>query len=298
MSNTDLNALRAQVLKTQKNVGRKLARLRGKGVVFRGGEFDPRKDAKLVGRYTKPQLETHLRRLEKFQERSNQFVPGRRGVPIHKSSWDKYKQLERQYNKRIEVVRGNIGGLKLGDSTLTVGERFTKMVPNTGPSMGGGSMRYWPLERSSKGLENEKGIKKLIDDLQNKMRPNYQSEQEQRIRENFDLLLRYSGRDDLVDSANKLTPDEFAIMWNFSPTVQTLVENYYSILAMLNADEAALEVSGIEESYDEIQKIMDDLIKMGAKGGTPELNPSRHMPKMRAQMKQGVKRAKASKRKK
>lgn len=153
-------------------------------------------------------------------------------------------------------MKNTIGGIKLGASTLTIAERFDLMVPNSGPSMGGGSMRYFPLNRSSKGLPKKESIPKLIADLEKKMEPGYQSDQEQRIRDNFDKLLKYSNRDDLRALATELTAEEFAIIWNFSNTVQTLVENYYTIMMMMSDKDSALEFSGIEESFDEIRDML------------------------------------------
>lgn len=253
--NDDVKALRAEVKRLQRNAGKKLARLRAKGIK-NTHTIDPRKETALVNRYNTTQLKTQLERLGKFNSRSNQFVPGVRGVALPAAEWTRYKRVEKAFNKRIELMKNTIGGIKLGASTLTIAERFDLMVPNSGPSMGGGSMRYFPLNRSSKGLPKKESIPKLIADLEKKMEPGYQSDQEQRIRDNFDKLLKYSNRDDLRALATELTAEEFAIIWNFSNTVQTLVENYYTIMMMMSDKDSALEFSGIEESFDEIRDML------------------------------------------
>lgn len=79
--NDDVKALRAEVKRLQRNAGKKLARLRAKGIK-NTHTIDPRKETALVNRYNTTQLKTQLERLGKFNSRSNQFVPGVRGVAL------------------------------------------------------------------------------------------------------------------------------------------------------------------------------------------------------------------------
>lgn len=265
--NDELKALRNQVKHLQRNAGKKVSRLRSKGVNLAGSGVDPRKDPKLIDRYNRTQLKTQLERLGEFNSRKNQYVPGVGGRPIPKVEWDKYKRTEKKFNQNILDIRAKIDNVRLGNSAMTIGQRYEVMVPKTGPSMGGGSMRYFPMSRSSRGVTGPDSIQRLIDDLEKKMEPNYQSEQESRLRDNFDHLLKYSGRDDLRALANELNSEEFAIIWNFSPVVATLAENYHSILAMISDGDAALELSGVEESFDEVKDILEWAVKTKALRG-------------------------------
>lgn len=257
----ELNALRAEVKHLQRNAGKKLGRLRDKGINVRS--LDPRKDAALINRYNKTQLKSQLERLGNFTARTNQFVPGVRGVPIPAAEWRKYKAVEKKYNLQIEATQAAVGNIRLGKSSLTIAERYAVLVPRTGPSMGGGSMRYFPINRSSKGIVSPEGVERLILDTRKRMAPGFQSEQEERQRENFDKLLKYSNRDDIRKLAEQLTAEEFAIIWNFSPVVSTLAENYHSMLAMMSDMDSALELSGIDESFDEIHDMLEWAVKSG-----------------------------------
>lgn len=253
--NSEVALLRAQVIKAQRNAGRKLSRLRGLGV--NSSDIDPRKDVKLVRRYTKSQLGAQLVRLEGFNSRKTQFVPGARGLPIPKADWVRYQKTEKSYNTMIDLSSSSIGSLRIGDSSMTIAEHYATIIPKNGVSMGGGSMRYHPLNRSSKGVVKPENIDKLIVDLEKRMQPGYQSEQEKRIRDNFDALLKYSGRGDLSELAHKLEPGMFHLIWNFSPVVQMMAENYQAIVDMMSDEDAAIEYSGIEESFKEIEDILE-----------------------------------------
>lgn len=252
----ELRALRQEVRRLQRNTARKIARNTSKGVRLGGSEFDPRVPLERVDRYTRTQLGALVQRLEGFNARGNQYVPGARGVPIPAAEWKRYKDVEARYNKGIELTRQSIGGVTVGSQTMTIGERFEVMIPKTGPSMGGGSSRFHPLSRSSRGVPKRDKIPELIKDLENRMRPEYQSEQEKRLRQNFDKLLKYSDRDDLRKLADKLSGGEFAFIFNFTPAISILAENYHAILAMMEDSDQALELSGIEESYDQVEDML------------------------------------------
>lgn len=254
----DIGELRGLVRKAHQSATRKISRLKNeKGVMLAGGDLDPRRDLGKVKRYTRSQLNAHLARLGEFNSRSTQYVAGVRATPIPKSEWDRYKRVEKQFNDQLKQFRQGVDKLQFHGDALNVGERFDVMIPKKGPSMGGGSMRYWPLDRRSEGVPNVAAIDKLIADVRNKMKPNYASEQETRIRENFAKLLENSGRTDILEVADKLNEAEFSLVWNLSTLVSTLVENYKMIEKMMDGNQQAMEASGLKESFDEMKEVFE-----------------------------------------
>lgn len=252
---SELAAARRELLRAQHNTGRKLKRLEARGINTKK-IVDPRKDVSLVNRYTLSQVQGQLEKVGEFNKRSNQWVPGTRGEPIPSRVWGAYKSVQTKYNQMLAKQRDVIGGLNINGNSLTVQEYYDTMVPRTGPNMGGGTNRWFPLDRKSTGIPNAERIPELIKDLENKMHPNYQSEQETRIRENFSKLLKHSDRGDLIELADALTPSVFSMLFNFSTVVYTLAENYQLIQKMMDDDSEATESDSLNESFDEVRDIL------------------------------------------
>lgn len=261
-----IDELRALAKRSHRNTTKKISRMKhSRGVMVSGSSVDPRRDIRSIDKMTRTQLNTYVQTLGEFNSRGVQFVAGARRRPIPEQAWTEYKRAEKKYNNLIESVREAVKGTKLPSQNMTIGEHFEAMIPKS-RSIGGGTMRFWPLERKSMGFPHEKAMRRAIEDMERKLNPNYESEQELRIRDNFDKLLNYSNRQDIRDAADKLTPKEFSLLWNFTPTIRNLVENYTTLRDMLSEKERATEYSGIESTYDDILKDMQAIKGMNKAG--------------------------------
>lgn len=114
----ELQALRAQALKRERDVARKVARYERQGVALKGSVFDTRKGAASVNRMTTAQVQAHLKRLDKTMSRKNQFVATADRQPVKRSTWRAYQRAERASNRKVQGFRDMIAQAAGKDTTF------------------------------------------------------------------------------------------------------------------------------------------------------------------------------------
>lgn len=260
------------VIKAHKNATKKVSRLKAKGVAIGNTRNDPRENLAAVRQMSSVQLRQYRMELGEFNSRGTAYVPGVKGAPLSKARFDEYKRLESKYNERLKRKIDGIKDVKIPGNDLTIGERYNKMVPK-GRSISGASSRFHPYNRHSKGFPNNKALDAAIDDLQNRLVPGFQSQQDRKLRDNFEELMKFSGRPDVLKASQALTAEQFDILWSFDNMVSSIVENYAAVMDMLSGDDESMEREAINEVYDDILDKMkaiekQKLFKRAKKHGT------------------------------
>lgn len=103
MARQDLQSLRAEVAKLERNASRKIDRNAARGVALAGSRYDPRGNPATIGRSTRNQLETRASRLRAFNARGTQFVGlGSTGSPAPLSEWRAYQAAGRTVQARAQ----------------------------------------------------------------------------------------------------------------------------------------------------------------------------------------------------
>jgi len=222
MTNKRLDSLRSEVRKRRVAVTNKENRIkRTTGVDVRGTAADPRRDTKVVDRYTQRQLNSYLLELNAFMDRGNGFVAGVGNEPISKAAWTAYKKIETKYNSIGGKHLDGIGDIliKLDTETgLTVAERNLKMVPNSQYAAGEIVHRpYSPLDRKSTRVKDEASLLKLTAALEKKIQKDYLPNQIAKGREQLTAMLATMGESaTLIAKANKLNDYQFNVLWNYT----------------------------------------------------------------------------------
>lgn len=250
---TSRKQLLADVVRVHKNATRKVSRLNNKGVKVGGTRNDPRENLKDVRNMSTRELREYRQRLGVFNSRDTAFAPGVKGKALDASKFREYKRLEALYNKNLKSRIEQFGDVKIPGNDLTVSERYQRMIPK-GRSIGGGTSRFHPYDRSSKGFPNDKAIDKAIEDMEKRMVPGFIAQQDQKIRENFMKLMEYSDRPDVLEAAAALTPEQFEVLWNFDNLVSNAAENYQIMLDLLSAKADATDREAANDIYDQMME--------------------------------------------
>lgn len=248
------------VIKAHKNATKKVSRLKAKGVAIGNTRNDPRENLAAVRQMSSVQLRQYRMELGEFNSRGTAYVPGVKGAPLSKARFDEYKRLEAKYNSRLKNRIDGIKDLKIPGNDLTIGERYNKMVPK-GRSISGASSRFHPYDRRSKGFPSNKALDAAIDDLNKRMVPGFEAQQDRKLRENFMKLMEFSDRPDILKAAESLNADQFDILWSFDNMVSNIVENYGAIMDMLGGDAESMEREAINEVYDDIKEKIQEISK-------------------------------------
>jgi hypothetical protein len=110
-----------EVLRKQRNADKKVSRLeRQKGIRIRNTDENPHMSPAELRGMTTNELRAHERRLDRFTDRSNQYLPGANNTPLRRSEWEKYKALEQKNNTRARSIEQALGDVKLPGSDTTV----------------------------------------------------------------------------------------------------------------------------------------------------------------------------------
>lgn len=230
MANQELNDKRSQALKLTRGATRKISRLKTKvDVIVGGSQYDPRKPAKLVARYTGKQLDAYIARVSQFNNRATQFVPDAHHRPIPASEWKEYKRAEAAHRRHAQAELDKVRDVKLPGRKETVGQRRGQMVENRRRMAGNPSVNdpYDPPARDSTGIKDRKALKKLTKDEKRKSTKGWDDRELKRQIGEYDQIVRSAGDAGGALSVKHLTPGQFKALWNatnFADQVSTRYE--------------------------------------------------------------------------
>ncbi len=215
-SRREIQEKRALVAQRHRAATRKVSRLKAKGVEVSGTKVDPRRNLSNVKRYTEKQLDSYLSELNNFTSRKTTFAPGVKGKPLEGSLWNQYLGVQKAYNamtaKQFESVKDiflpshgtTIEGLQASKPLHPISGNPASRAPNV------------PVDRSSKGIPGDKQIKKLIKDLRNKMRPDYQANIDKRNKKTAMKMLIGIGDLGILEDIGAMSQKKFATLWNYT----------------------------------------------------------------------------------
>lgn len=235
---SELAKLRAEALKRQKAVTRKVSRLKRQfndagqevGPVISGTDLDPRKPNSTIKRYTKTQLRSHIDRLNAFVDRDVQFVGlgDRARTPLPAEEWDRYKALEAQRNAIIRERNRQVENIFVAPQGMTVAQRKRWLERNrnrrgTNPAVN----REEVIEREPFSLTKASGLTKLIEAHEKRLVAGYDEEKMAAAHEEFMGMMDRVGDEVMGLMVESLTPGQFDILWNetsFATALGTVYE--------------------------------------------------------------------------
>lgn len=234
----EVDRLRAEAQRIRKNAGRKMARLaRNHDVYVSGTTFDPRRPEGVEKKYNTRQLRNYIAELSGFVDRKTQFVPDSQRRPIPSEDWRAYKKLEKErnafFNRRFE---------KYADFQVlpeeTVRQRMAKMTPDH-PQMADPAVNspYRPSERVSTNVASRAALEKFMDQMTKQLDPEYFDEHAAKGMTEAKQMLEVINEPRIAGMLDDLSPDQFELLWNYTPFATALSLNYENMLKLLSDKE-------------------------------------------------------------
>lgn len=238
MSNDDLSTLRNDIARARRAATRKVSRLKTRhGVSVSGTEFDPRRPPQAARKYTRKQLESYKRELDKFLSRSTQYVPDSRARPIPRKEWDRYKTVETKYRDMAGTIYDKVKDVQL-PSGETISERLAKMdVLHKSMHNPVVNKFYEPKDRQSGDVTSRNALRKLERDLRRKSTPRSQKAMVREAKAQLAKMLDVVNSRDVANQVNTLSTGQFIALWNYTNFASAIAMSYDSAKKMLTPRE-------------------------------------------------------------
>jgi len=220
------DSLSAEINRLRKAVTRKVSRIKtNTGIYMSGTRQDPRRSTHAVNTMSEPELRNYRSNLSAFLDRGNQFVPDSQMRPMPRAQWKAYKALEAKWNERVGKHMEGLKGIRL-PSGMTIAERDAMMQPNhpqmANPSVNGPR----PIERESTNVAGTAKLMSLMDQMANRLETDYFSNLNETGKETFGKMIDRIGDDSLSDKVAGLTPQQFEVLWNWTPFATAISFQY------------------------------------------------------------------------
>lgn len=271
--NPNLENLRNQVRKRQRDVTRKLSRMnRANAWNLTGTDLDPRRELGKVKTYNTKQAEAYLNKLDKFMSRDTQFVPDTRNRPVPKSTFDEYKAPERKYNAKIKRQFERIADLPMppvegagGLQTVeTIRDRMAKITPeHRQAARNAANAPYMPPERESKNFKNATAMKKMSDAMKARLAPDYEAKMLAKDREVFAKMADKINRPDIKKLGSELSDKEFQVAWNYMGLADAMKLPYEQAQKLYSDAETATETDTMDENLREAERLLGHAKTLG-----------------------------------
>lgn len=234
MANDQLNRLRQQAAAKQRQAGKKISRnATVKDVFISGTEYDPRLPQDKVRRMNSAQLKGYVRRLDQFNNRTTQFVPGARGAPIPAAVWGAFKNAERHVNDARRLALDRIKDIQAPGNDMTIGEQRAADMPKFPTAATAANDPYRPSNRKSTGFTRADFVKKATEDAKRNIRDGGRAKLIAAGREDAMKMLEAVGNGDLAARLSYLSDQQFDILWHNTRFAYSLALEYDTKMKML-----------------------------------------------------------------
>lgn len=223
---SDSDSLRAEVRRLKKAVTRKVSRIKmSQDIYISGTSLDPRKAPTSERNMADHQLREYRHSLSSFLDRGNQYVPDSQHRAMPRSEWREYKALESKWNSRVQSHMENISQITL-PSGMTIGQRDAMMRPNhpqmSNPTVNGPR----EIDRDPTNVAGSSRLRHLTDQMRKRLDENYFDELNESGKETFSKMLDRIGDDDLSQRVDNLSPEQFEVLWNWTPFATAISFQY------------------------------------------------------------------------
>lgn len=260
MNPNELAELRKLARARHRAATRKVSRLRTThDVELSGTKYDPRRDLGKIKRYTAAQLRTYIGQLNEFTARKTQYVGDAQRRPIKGTMWEQYKALEAKYNERVNTDFANMyADVFLPMSGQTLGERMAATVP-THRQMGSPAVNspYNPPARKPRNVGSEKALKRLMQNLRDRVKPEYRKRLVDEGRQQYGQMLDVIDQEDLRQAVNSLNDEQFFMLWNYTPFAGAISLNYEIAMKALSSKEQPFHSKQFEDQIGDARALVN-----------------------------------------
>jgi hypothetical protein len=255
----NIHDLRRLALQRHKAATRKISRTKaGNGVEISGSDVDPRKSLDFIRSATSKQLQSYVNKLDRFNNRSVQFVPDAEMRPMKKKLWEDYRQAEAARNAAIDANYVDFKDVVIGPIGQTVDERMHQITP-LHPHMANMETQspYAKRELSSRNVASERKLQALIKLRKEQATSRHQQEVLKSQRKaSIDMAITI-GDYELIEKIVALSDKQFALAWKYtrmSSHLKTDYEFYKDALSgrkgVTNSEMAANELDAVKKYLD------------------------------------------------
>lgn len=265
MASKELNELRSLARKRHQAATRKVSRLKAGGAVIAGTANDPRRNLADVSKMTTREAKAYIRRLDTFNSRETQFVPGARGAVLQGKLWAEHQKLQGQLNAEKRAGLSTIKDLFIPHTGMTIGERVAMSTPNHPVTHPPASYApHLQFSTSSRGIPNDEALKKLIKDLKSQVNGKFFKRKAKYQRVAADKIVDGISNTSLADKYKTLSPAEFNILWNYTDFARITSLDYVNRKNVLHDQK---ELAWYDERMDvqirEANQLIDEVKALG-----------------------------------
>lgn len=255
-------------VRKHKSAVSKISRLRNTSnspVELAGTKLDPRKDLKVVRRYTTKQLASYAERLDTFNDRKTRFYGDTFKRPLDNNLLNLYKERETAYNAKIKRGYDQVKDVKLPlagqvkTGNITVDDR-NKYALSDRKQAGNRTVnsKYNPPVRKPSQFKSNKSLEIMAGTMAKRLAPDFHSDELADQRRIVNDLLKIINKPELLDAVNKLSAKQFDVMWNHTK-MPDMLKLPYLIMQKLIED--------VQETQSDVQlKAVDnDLLESNLK---------------------------------
>jgi hypothetical protein len=255
--NPELEALRAEVKRKQRNAAAKIRRQKvTKGVSIGFTHADPRANAAKIARYTAKQLIAHAARLDEFTSRKTSFVPGVNGSPLPAQKWKEYKVLESAVNAKARARDEERRHIKDVAGTMTLGERKATFYDDRLSAAGDAVHDFIPKTmRESFQIADAKALEKFIKLQKSRLDEKYVPGKVKEARGQMAQMLKEIGNTEFIERAKKLTDYQFDLLWQDASNVNQISLVYWITQQMARGTHERQFAKQLEDNTSDIHDL-------------------------------------------
>lgn len=261
--NPEAESLRKQVMARQRAVGKKVSRLKADGADIGGTKHDPRKQPSTVKRLNVRQLRAQLGRLDNFMSRKTQFHADASGNLLSPADWSEYKKLEGQMNRIKKKAFDPIKNIKApGAGGVTIEQRHKITTPDR-PRAGNPAVNPFTfVQRKSTSVTSAAALKKITEDLKNKLSSDFLAEDLALDRRIAADMLTTLGRPDWINKLDKMSDFHFNILWNWTKFATDVSLPYALAKKGLQGEDASWHDETLAENLKSAGDLINDVQKI------------------------------------
>jgi hypothetical protein len=253
----DIKALRNLAKARQRAAGKKISRLKSRGVDIAGTGYDPRKDIANINRLNGKQLNAFIERLDTFTSRSTSFVAsGNPRDPFTRAQWNRYEKGRKAIRNKGVAEQNKFSNVPLMNQDQTIGQRdSTSATRREGlKTYGDVTTRLYedmgPL-RSTDVMSPAK-LNQIIKSQEKRLAAGYAPKKLAEQREQALDMAASFGDDKMMEDIKDLSDDEFNMWFNYTAEASNLKRGYVKNKDMANGkdDPSAMQIA--EDSHQDL----------------------------------------------
>lgn len=260
----NIHEKRLHARKRMRAATKKISRLKTVyGTQLSGTDLDPRVSVKHLNKLNGRQVDALVRRLDKFMERSNQFVPDARGRVMSAKPYRQYVNAVRRYNRRVQARQTRYANVFLDSAGMTVAQRRAMRKP-VHPHMHDPVVNAPMQLKVSKptNFASRKGLETVLEGMERRLKPDYDRERIAANRGTLKQILDVIGDDRIDDLIGDLSDEQFDFLWNETAFLDDVSLKYDMAMATVAGDSKSWHSDIILDSIGDISTMVSDAKKV------------------------------------